>query len=313
MSKHCTKPKRKRDEAWFKNKYVITNNVAYQADDLDAYDSDCDEIKSANIALMANLSHYGSDNLTEYVGESQYRTVQNLNFPAQQDALILSVIKQLKTQVVNCTKINQDNKSVNETLTAELERYKDQVKILKEGNNKEESRNIDREQALEKQETLMLKEESRSKMLQKQKDTMMSENKVNTILVDYADLNQLSQDFKTRFVPQTEFSAEQVFWSQNYVNSEEPNLFTRPTQVEVPKELSKVNMVNSRLKMLKFHLTSFDMVVKERATAIAITEGTWGFEHTKACFRDEIIPFVKALKDLFNSFDQFLIDELFEV
>nr|GFC56928.1 hypothetical protein [Tanacetum cinerariifolium] len=37
----------------------------YQADDLDAYDSDCDEINSAKIALMANLSHYGSDNLAE--------------------------------------------------------------------------------------------------------------------------------------------------------------------------------------------------------------------------------------------------------
>nr|GFD23497.1 hypothetical protein [Tanacetum cinerariifolium] len=44
---------------------VITNNAAYQADDLDAYDSDCDEINSAKIALMANLSHYGSDNLAE--------------------------------------------------------------------------------------------------------------------------------------------------------------------------------------------------------------------------------------------------------
>nr|GEV97449.1 hypothetical protein [Tanacetum cinerariifolium] len=53
--------------------------------------------------------------------------------------------------------------------------------------------------------------------------------------------------------------------------------------VEVPKELPKVSM------------------------------GTWGFEHTKAIFRDEIIPFVKALKELFNSFDQFLIDELTEV
>nr|GFB85620.1 hypothetical protein [Tanacetum cinerariifolium] len=45
--------------------YVITNNVAYQADDQDAYDSDCDEINSAKIALMADLSHYGSDNLAK--------------------------------------------------------------------------------------------------------------------------------------------------------------------------------------------------------------------------------------------------------
>nr|GEY60761.1 hypothetical protein [Tanacetum cinerariifolium] len=265
MSKQCTKPKRKRDEAWFKDKYVITNNAAYQADDLDAYDSDCDEINSAKIALMANLSHYGSNNLAE-----------NLSFPTQKDDLILSVIEQLKTQVINCAKINQDNKNVNEILTAELERYKDQ---------KEESRNIDKELALEKQvkelkiivfkrnqstqtvhvltkpqffydhftrqalgfqnpcylkkdqqlepklydgsviqktdaivihdseETLMLEDESRSKMLQKQKDPLMSEKKVNTKPVDYAALNQLLKDFKTRFVPQTKLSAEQAFWS----------------------------------------------------------------------------------------------------
>nr|GFC80551.1 hypothetical protein [Tanacetum cinerariifolium] len=47
------------------NQTVITTNAAYQADDLDAYDSDCDELNSAKVALMANLSHYGSDNLAE--------------------------------------------------------------------------------------------------------------------------------------------------------------------------------------------------------------------------------------------------------
>nr|GEV75907.1 hypothetical protein [Tanacetum cinerariifolium] len=68
MSKQCTKPKRKQDDSWFKDKVfltVITHNTAYQADDLDAYDSDCDEINNAKVALMANLSHYGSDNLVE--------------------------------------------------------------------------------------------------------------------------------------------------------------------------------------------------------------------------------------------------------
>ncbi|GKE82615.1 hypothetical protein Tco_1552615 [Tanacetum coccineum] len=160
---------------------VITHNVAYQADDLDAYDSDCDELNTTKVSIMENLSHYGSDALAEvhnpdnvdnnminqvvqampsseqsnvvnhseteitsdsniipysqYVIESQQAAVQNSNSSAQQDALILSVIEQLKTQVVNCTKINLDNKSVNDTLTAELERYKEQVKVLKEGQN----------------------------------------------------------------------------------------------------------------------------------------------------------------------------------
>nr|GEW69380.1 hypothetical protein [Tanacetum cinerariifolium] len=50
---------------YHENKYVVTNNAAYQADDLDAYDFDCDEINSAKIALMVNLSHYRSNNLDE--------------------------------------------------------------------------------------------------------------------------------------------------------------------------------------------------------------------------------------------------------
>ncbi|GKF43887.1 hypothetical protein Tco_0130439 [Tanacetum coccineum] len=111
---------------------VITHNAAYQADDLDAFESDCDELNTAKVALMVNLSHYGSDALVE---NHNMQAVQNSNLSAQQDALILSVIEQLKTQVTNCTKINLDNKNVNDTLTAELERYKEQVKVLKEGKN----------------------------------------------------------------------------------------------------------------------------------------------------------------------------------
>ncbi|GJZ02543.1 hypothetical protein Tco_0520504 [Tanacetum coccineum] len=72
-------------------------------------------------------------------------------------------------------------------------------------------------------------------------------------------------------------------------------------------------MVNTSLKKLKHHFAGFDVVVKERTTTTTITEGSWGFEHTKACFKNEIILFVKALKDIFNTFDQYLIDELTKV
>nr|GFC19276.1 hypothetical protein [Tanacetum cinerariifolium] len=111
-------------------------------------------------------------------------------------------------------------------------------------------------------------------------------------------------------IPDTE---ETLMLAEESLQTDETNLSVTTTIVEVPKELSKVSMVNSCLKKLKFHLASFDMVVKERTTATAITEGTWGFEHTKACFRDDIILFVKALKELFTSFDQCLIDEVTEV
>ncbi|GJX78300.1 putative ribonuclease H-like domain-containing protein [Tanacetum coccineum] len=64
MSKQCTKPKRKRDDSWFKDKVLLVQAQA-NADDLDAYDSDCDELNTAKVALMANLSHFGSDALAE--------------------------------------------------------------------------------------------------------------------------------------------------------------------------------------------------------------------------------------------------------
>ncbi|GKC16833.1 hypothetical protein Tco_1013615 [Tanacetum coccineum] len=44
---------------------VITHNETYQLDDLDAYDSDCDDFSTAKAVLMANLSSYESDVLSE--------------------------------------------------------------------------------------------------------------------------------------------------------------------------------------------------------------------------------------------------------
>ncbi|GJU41035.1 hypothetical protein Tco_1193992 [Tanacetum coccineum] len=98
------------------------------------------------------------------------------------------------------------------------------------------------------------------------------------------------------------------------MNSSNPNPSCRPTKVEVLKELPKVRMVNTSLMKLKHHLAGFDVVVKEITTTTAITEGSWGFEHTKACFRDEIIPFVKALKDFVRNkleIDTLSLDDLY--
>ncbi|GKG15498.1 hypothetical protein Tco_0357821, partial [Tanacetum coccineum] len=98
-SKQCTKPRRKRDDSWFKDKVLLvqaqaSGKILYE-EEL-AYLAD-PGIPEAKVALMVNLSHYGSDALVEYLIESQQPTVQNSNSSAQQDALILSVIEQLKT------------------------------------------------------------------------------------------------------------------------------------------------------------------------------------------------------------------------
>nr|GEW64424.1 hypothetical protein [Tanacetum cinerariifolium]GEY34537.1 hypothetical protein [Tanacetum cinerariifolium] len=212
MARQCLKPKRKRNAKWFRDKVLlvaaqgsskvlnkeelefladpgvaeglvtqmnITHNAAYQLDDLDAYDSDCDDFSTAKAVLMANLSSYGSDVLSEvphsenthmlnqsvqempysepthlinyleneitsdsniilysqYLLETQNASVQDTNSSAQQNVMILSVFEQLSNQVANCNKVNKENLIANESLSAELEKYKERVKLLEERQN----------------------------------------------------------------------------------------------------------------------------------------------------------------------------------
>ncbi|GJU05068.1 hypothetical protein Tco_1121498 [Tanacetum coccineum] len=159
-------------------------------------------------------------------------------------------------------------------------------------------------------ETKEQSEKSRSKMILKEQDPLFEKYKVNTKPINYAILNN---DYYKRFVRQTDLYSEHAYWKATSVPPLDPSHSSTTVIVEVPKELPTVSMVNTSLKKLKRHLTGFDQVVKERTTATAITEGTWGFEHTKACFRDEIIPFIKELKDIFNNFNQYLVEELADV
>ncbi|GJW40793.1 hypothetical protein Tco_0066638 [Tanacetum coccineum] len=202
-------PKRLRNVAWFKEKLMlvkaqeagqildeeqlafladpgiseapvsqqtIPQNSAFQTKDLDAYDSDCDDLSSAKAVLMANLSSYDPEVLSEvpyfdfylndminqdvqemhyyeqihiddfqdnkihsdsniipysqYLQESQDTVIQDTNSSAPNDLLVLSLVEQMTDHVPHLDKENQTNKMVNESLTTELERYKERVAIF---------------------------------------------------------------------------------------------------------------------------------------------------------------------------------------
>ncbi|GJZ01683.1 hypothetical protein Tco_0519644 [Tanacetum coccineum] len=80
---------------------TISQNSAFQTEDLDAYDSDCDDISSAKAVLMANLSSCDSDVLSE---ESQNAGIQDTNSSAPNDLLVLSLIEQMTDHVANLDK-----------------------------------------------------------------------------------------------------------------------------------------------------------------------------------------------------------------
>nr|GEU53377.1 integrase, catalytic region, zinc finger, CCHC-type, peptidase aspartic, catalytic [Tanacetum cinerariifolium] len=72
------------------------------------------------------------------------------------------------------------------------------------------------------EETLILKEESRSKMLDKQNDPISIEKKIKISPIDYSKLNKIKEDFGKYFVTQKELSAEQAFWLKHSSFSETP-------------------------------------------------------------------------------------------
>ncbi|GJX44394.1 hypothetical protein Tco_0261070, partial [Tanacetum coccineum] len=203
---------------------VITYNAAYQADDLDAYDLDCNDISTAKAVLMANLSSYRSDVLSEVPiydntnNDMLNQSVQEMSCSGykifyKQDALILDVLEHLS-----------NHKS-------------DPVVLVK---------------------------------------------KVNAKPINYAKLNQLSEDFGKPFAPQRELSDEQAL----HPITDQSASF--PVKIKAPREVPKI-MPN------------------------ALTEEEWGFKHTKAIFQNEIIPFLKTLKDIFNVFDKDLLNEVTRV
>nr|GFA91713.1 hypothetical protein [Tanacetum cinerariifolium] len=126
------------------------------------------------------------------------------------------------------------------TLTAKLERYKDQVRILKEGTNVDKASDSCA-QSLE---------------IDNLKQTLSEHLKEKESLKHMVTL--LKNDFQKE--ESRNIDRELALKKQNSKNSKEPNLSARPTPVEVPKKLPKVNMVNSSLKTLKFHIARFDVM-----------------------------------------------------
>ncbi|GJX28517.1 hypothetical protein Tco_0236596 [Tanacetum coccineum] len=118
---------------------VITRNAAYQVDDLDAYDSDCDKISIAKAILMANLSSYRSDVLSEVVQIVLWYLDSGCSKHMTEDCSRLTnfVHKFLGTVKFSNDEVAKIMRSIMtiETLSAELERYKEWVKLLEERQN----------------------------------------------------------------------------------------------------------------------------------------------------------------------------------
>nr|GEU43700.1 hypothetical protein [Tanacetum cinerariifolium] len=395
MARQCTQSKRPRNATWYKEKAMLAEaqearqildeeQLAFLADpgvpdEVPYSETYLNDLENQSVHAMQDFkqtpvvdvsdneihSHSNIILYSQYLEETQQANVQDTHLQAQQDSMILSVIEQMSKQMINHVnnweKVNKEQN--NESITAELGRYKERVKTF------EQRLNIDlssREKMIDSQmndmirEKLALKEQvnpleqNLSKQIKekecllqtftvyknesKEKKDKYMENKIDlekkikeldNILFKvgqstqtvhmltkpqafYDNIHKQALDFGKRFTPQQEMDSEQAFWLRISNPTSKPSNAS-PVQIEAPKELLKVSLVNESLKKLKFHLSRSDNAVKIKTTHDVRTEGEWGFEHTKAVFNNEIIPFLKSLKDIFNVFDRDLLNEIMEV
>ncbi|GJY72241.1 retrovirus-related pol polyprotein from transposon TNT 1-94 [Tanacetum coccineum] len=422
MARQCTQLKRPRNATWYKEKAllaeaqeagqildeeqlafladpgiladqaqtIIPHNAAFHTEDLDTYDSDYDDLSTAQADFEQSPVMDFIDNeissdrniipYSQYLQETQQTTVQDTNLQAQQDSMILSVIEQMSEQMINHVnnweKANKEQN--NETITAELERYKERVKtfeqrlnidlsshekmidsqmddmireklalkeqvdsleqnlskqikekeslfktftVFKNESKEKENKYMENEIDLEKkikeldniickvgqsaqtvhmltkpqafydnthkqalgyqnpfylkkaqrikptlydgvvmsnthvampviddEETLILEEESRSKMSEKAKDPEVIAKKISHKPIDYEKLNRLTEDFGKRFSPQQELSAEQAFWFHILNPTIEPPSNSTTFIVDVPSELPKEIVEQAKVK-----------------------------------------------------------------
>ncbi|GJX27835.1 hypothetical protein Tco_0235914 [Tanacetum coccineum] len=387
MARQLHSPKRPRNAAWYKDKAmlaeaqeagkildeeqlafladlgvldgqavqtIIPNNAAFQTEDLDTYDSYCDDISNAKAVLMANISNYGPDIISEvshsetYLNDMENQSVhamqdfeqppavsftdnkihndmikEKLALKEQVDSLEQNISKQIKEKecllqtfaVFKSESKEKEDKYMENKIDLE-KKIKELDNILfKVGQSTQTMNMLNKPQALydnihkqalgyqnpfhlkkakrikptlydgsvmsakhvampviDDEETLILEEESRSKMSEKAKDPEVINKNISHKPIDYEKLNRLFKDFEKRFTLQQEMDAEQAFWfriSNPTLEYSNPP----PVKVEVPSKLPKVSLVNASLKKLKFHLAQFDSVVKKRTTPDARTEG----------------------------------------
>nr|GEV80390.1 retrovirus-related Pol polyprotein from transposon TNT 1-94 [Tanacetum cinerariifolium] len=421
-SRQCTQPKRPKNATWFKEKAmlaqaqearkildeeqlafltdpripadqaqtIIPHNVAFQTEDLDTYDSDCNNLSTTQVVLLANISNYGSDVISEENANKDQNNEsitaelerykervktfeQRLNIDlsrrekiidSQMDDMIrekLALKEQVDSLEQNLSKQIKEKESLFKTFTVFKNKSKEKENkymkneidlekkikeldniICKVGQSAQTVHMLIKPQAfydnthkqalgyqnsfylkkvqrikptlydgvvlsnthvamhvIDDEETLILEEDSQSKMSEKAKDPEVIAKKISHKPIDYAKLNSLTDDFGKHFSLQQELLAEQAFWFHILNPTIEPS-YTPPVIVDVPSELPKVGLVNASLKRLKFHLTQFDSGVKKRTTPNALEEEYFEKNDLKAQLQDKDTAICK-LKDTIKS------------
>ncbi|GKB81310.1 hypothetical protein Tco_0948205 [Tanacetum coccineum] len=158
----------------------------------------------------------------QYVKDNAVQVVQSNVYSVQNDALMM-IINDMHEQSAQCVSVNEQNKEVNESLTAELARYKEQVKLYEKRARfelTEREQNIDEQMRIiiqdrNVQEELLKKELHSVKMqlnftinhkkLIKEEVTTLKKDfkqKENKYLEEFLDMKQLKEKVEDKLYKQ---------------------------------------------------------------------------------------------------------------
>nr|GEU40981.1 retrovirus-related Pol polyprotein from transposon TNT 1-94 [Tanacetum cinerariifolium] len=104
---------------------------------------------------------------------------------------------------------------------------------------------------LNDEKTLILEEESRSKMLDKQNDLIPIEKKITISPIDYSKFNKIKEDFGKRFVTKKELATEQAFWLKHSPLSETPVTSHTPVRIKASNEFPKDTVIRKLKEIIK--------------------------------------------------------------
>ncbi|GJV18619.1 hypothetical protein Tco_1367639 [Tanacetum coccineum] len=255
---------------------------------------------------------------SQYLQETQQAAIQDTNLYAQQDSMILSMIEQMSEQIINHG-LNIDLSTREKMIDSQMDdTIKEKFTLKQQIDSREQnlSNQIKEKESL-LQTFTVFKNDSKEKEMH-----MLIKPQVFYDDTHKQDLGYQNPFYlkKARRIKPTLYNGSGIYNQHaviHVIDDEETSILEEfdilPVKIEAPRELPMVSLVNTSLKKLKNHLGKFNVVVKKRITPDAITEGEWGFEHTKAIFLNEIISFLKTLKDTFNVFDKDFLNEVMKI
>ncbi|GKC35695.1 hypothetical protein Tco_1048079 [Tanacetum coccineum] len=266
---------------------------------------------------------------------------------AHQDVMIMSVIEEMNNQVAKCNKVDKENKIIHESLTTELKRYKEQIKLFEERqqfylNDREKYIDSKLRKVIVDKNAKVTDSENQIHLLKQQLNATVKSHKTLSTTVDVLKIeskvkedkylgNIIDLEKKNKALDNVIYKMGQ---SMQTMHIKVPALYCGNTIIKKHDALSVIDTdetlelaEETRLKMhakqndpiilvkdsfnkMRNRVNDFENVVTVCTKVTGQNEGSWEFEHIQKAFDKDVKPFVKTLKEYFHMFDQGLHKEI---